>query len=83
MTENLTLTTDMVLVLGVLVVTILLFITEVVRVDVAALCVMVMVGLLGLIPVPELLDGFSSNAVIAIIAIMIIGAGLDKGAFDS
>ena len=78
MTENLTLTTDMVLVLGVLVVTILLFITEVVRVDVAALCVMVMVGLLGLIPAQELLDGFSSNAVIAIIAIMIIGAGLDK-----
>ena len=78
MTENLTLTTDMVLVLGVLIVTILLFITEVVRVDVAALCVMVIVGLLGLIPAPELLDGFSSNAVIAIIAIMIIGAGLDK-----
>jgi di/tricarboxylate transporter len=78
MAENLTLTTDMVLVLGVLVITILLFITEVVRVDVAALCVMVIVGLLGLIPVPELLDGFSSNAVIAIIAIMIIGAGLDK-----
>jgi di/tricarboxylate transporter len=78
MTENLTLTTDMILVLGVLVVTILLFITEVVRVDVAALCVMVLVGLLGLIPTSELLAGFSSNAVIAIIAIMIIGAGLDK-----
>lgn len=78
MTENLILTTDMIFVLGVLVVTILLFITEVVRVDVAALCVMVLVGLLGLIPAPELLAGFSSNAVIAIIAIMIIGAGLDK-----
>jgi di/tricarboxylate transporter len=78
MIETLTLTTDMVLVLGVLFLTILLLVTEIVRVDVAALCVMVMVGLLGLVPAQELLAGFSSNAVIAIIAIMIIGAGLDK-----
>ncbi len=83
MTETLTLTTDMMLVLGILVLTILLFVTEVVRVDVAAMLIMVIVGLLGLIPTQELLNGFSSNAVIAIIAVMIMGAGLDKAGIMS
>jgi di/tricarboxylate transporter len=32
----------------------------------------------GLVPSSHLFDGFSSNAVISIIAVMIIGAGLDK-----
>jgi di/tricarboxylate transporter len=32
----------------------------------------------GLVPIEHLFDGFSSNAVISIIAVMIIGAGLDK-----
>ena len=71
------LTMDMVLVLVVLVFTITLFITEVVRVDVTAMLAMVAVGTLGLVPAQELFYGFGSNAVISIIAIMIIGAGLD------
>ncbi len=38
----------------------------------------------GLIPIDRLFDGFSSNAVMSIIAVMIIGAGLDKtGALNS
>ncbi len=73
-----TLTTDMMLVLGVLAITIFLFITELVRVDVAALLVLVMIGLFGLVPINDLFNGFASNAVISIIGIMIIGAGLDK-----
>ncbi len=53
----------------------------------AAVLVMVLLGLTTVIPdtmVPSLVDptklfvGFSSNAVISIIAVMIIGAGLDK-----
>lgn len=55
-----------------------LFVFNVVRVDVAALIVLVLLGLSGLVPPAELFDGFSSNAVISIIAIMIIGAGLEK-----
>lgn len=59
---------------------------EVVRVDVVALLVLVLLGLSsqieafngGLVPTYQLFDGFSSNAVMSIIAVMIIGAGLDK-----
>ncbi len=81
------LTTEMMWVLGILAFTIYLFVSEIVRVDVAAVLVMVLLGLTTVIPdtlVPSLVDptklfvGFSSNAVISIIAVMIIGAGLDK-----
>jgi len=66
------------LVLAVLVITIALFVFEVVRVDVVALSVMVLLGLLGLVPSDQLFNGFASNAVISIIAVMILGAGLDR-----
>ncbi|MDH3901640.1 MAG: SLC13 family permease [Xanthomonadales bacterium] len=68
----------MMLVLAVLVITIALFVFEVVRVDVVALTVMVLLGLLGLVPSDQLFNGFASNAVISIIAVMILGAGLDR-----
>lgn len=74
---------------SVLLLTIFLFAFEVVAVDVAAIVIMVLLGLTslfaplmgleqGLVPVNHLFDGFASNAVISIIAVMIIGAGLDK-----
>jgi len=78
MESGLTLTADMMLVLGVLVGTIALFVFEVLRVDIVAVTVMVLLGLLGLVPPAELFDGFASNAVISIIAVMILGAGLDR-----
>jgi len=68
----------MVLVLLVLSATIGLFVSELVRVDVAAILVMVTVGLLGLVPATDLFNGFASNAVLSIIAVMILGAGLDR-----
>ncbi|GIT27037.1 MAG: hypothetical protein CM1200mP41_30810 [Gammaproteobacteria bacterium] len=62
-----------------------MFVSEVVRVDVAAISIMVLLGLTslvpgysGLVPLEHLFEGYSSNAVISIIAVMIIGAGLDK-----
>lgn len=72
-----------------LLLTIYLFAFEVVAVDVAAATVMVLLGLTslfaplmglekGLVDSNHLFDGFASNAVISIIAVMIIGAGLDK-----
>ncbi len=72
-----------------LLLTIYLFAFEIVAVDVAAITIMVLLGLTtlfaplmgletGLVPIAHLFDGFSSNAVISIIAVMIIGAGLDK-----
>ncbi len=85
MAEPISLTTDMLVVLGLLGITIYLFVSEVVRVDVAAIMVMVTLGLLTMfpgleqiVPIRDLFNGFASNAVISIIAVMIIGAGLDK-----
>ena len=85
MTESLSLTGEMIAVMLILGLTIFLFVSEVVRVDVAAISIMVLLGLTslvpgysGLVPLEHLFDGYSSNAVISIIAVMIIGAGLDK-----
>ncbi|OOG23979.1 SLC13 family permease [Thioalkalivibrio denitrificans] len=85
MPETVSLTPEMMVVLGLLGFTIFLFVSEIVRVDVAAVSVMVLLGLLSLVPglggvadTHRLFDGFASNAVISIIAVMIIGAGLDK-----
>jgi di/tricarboxylate transporter len=69
--------------------TIYLFVFEIVEVDVAAVSIMVLLGLTslfapfmgleeGLVETNKLFNGFSSNAVMSIIAVMIIGAGLDK-----
>jgi len=80
---------EMALVCCMLLLTIYLFGFEIVPVDVAAISIMVLLGLSdffapwlglesGLISVTHLFDGFSSNAVISIIAVMIIGAGLDR-----
>ena len=74
---------------SILLLTIYLFVFEIVEVDIAAVCIMVLIGLMGMIgpwigiefpfvPPQHLFDGFASNAVISIIAVMIIGAGLDK-----
>ena len=78
METGLALTSDMVLVLVVLSATIGLFVSELVRVDIAAILVMVVIGLLGLVPSDQLFNGFASNAVLSIIAVMILGAGLDR-----
>ena len=75
---DLVLTTEMLQVLAVLGVTVVLFVLEILRVDVVALCALVAIGLLGLLPPDQLFAGFASNAVISIIAVMIIGAGLDR-----
>jgi di/tricarboxylate transporter len=71
-------TTEMAVVLAILAFTVYLFVFEIVRVDVAAILIMVLLGVSGLVPAQHIFDGFSSNAVISIIAIMIMGAGLDR-----
>ena len=76
-------------VIGFLVLTIYLFVFEIVNVDEAAVMIMVLLGVTsllapsmglekGLVDTAHLFDGFASNAVMSIIAVMIIGAGLDK-----
>ncbi len=81
--------TEVAWVSGLLIFTIYLFSFEIVSIDVAAVSILVILGLSslfassvglqqGLVPTQQLFDGFSSNAVISIIAVMIIGAGLNK-----
>ncbi len=77
-TELVPFTTEMAIVLAILAFAMYLFVFEVVRVDVAAIVTLVLVGISGLIPAVHIFDGFSSNAVISIIALMIMGAGLDR-----
>lgn len=83
--EAIEFTTEMAVVLGLLGFTVFLFVSEIIRIDLAALLVLVCVGILSYVPglerladVNHLFDGFASNAVISIIAVMIVGAGLDK-----
>jgi len=83
--DPITLTLEMAVVLGLLAFTVGLFVSEIIRIDLAALLVMVLLGALSYVPglgnladVNHLFDGFASNAVISIIAVMIIGMGLDK-----
>ncbi len=82
-------TTEVAWVLSLLLLAVFLFSFEIIPIDVAALTILVMLGLTtlaapvmglqdGLVEINELFDGFSSNAVISIIAVMILGAGLDK-----
>jgi len=67
-----------ILVMIVLVMAILMFIFEWVRVDVVGIIMMVILPLLHLVTPKEAISGLSSNAVVSIIAVIIIGAGLDK-----
>ncbi|MDA7426331.1 SLC13 family permease [Thalassococcus lentus] len=83
--DAIVLTFEMMVVLGLLAFTVFLFISEIIRIDLAAILVMLLLGILSTLPGlgnlangAELFAGFSSNAVISIIAVMIIGAGLDK-----
>jgi di/tricarboxylate transporter len=75
---ELTLTPDMILVLGLVAFTMLMLVLEWIRADMVALLVVVVIGLTGLIPADQVFQGFAGNAVIAIIAIMIMGEGLDR-----
>jgi di/tricarboxylate transporter len=75
---NHALTTDMVAVLCLVMFTTLMFSINRIRADLIALIVMVAIGLSKLIPSERLFDGFSGNAVICVMATMILGAGLDR-----
>jgi len=73
-------TTEMMMVIAMIGIAIFLFIAEWIRVDMVAILMTVSLPLLHLVTPQEAFSGFSSNAVISIIAVIIIGAGLDKTA---
>lgn len=69
---------SIVLVLGVLVATIILLVSEAVRIDVVAISCMLALGWTGILTPPEMFSGFSSNAVIAMLSVMILGRGIAR-----
>jgi len=73
-------TSDMIIVFGFLVFVTCLFIFEIVRVDMVGLLMIVLLPLAGVIEPSQAISGLSSNAVVSIIAVIIIGVGLDKTA---
>lgn len=78
MSETIGLTFNMVLVLGILLCTVLLTLSNMIRVDAIAIVVLVVLGITRLLPPEQLFSGFSSDAVMSLIAVMIIGGGLEK-----
>ena len=78
MDAGMTLTTNMTLVFALLAFTVLMLVLEWIRADLIALLVIVVIGITRLLPVDQLFDGFAGNAVISLIAVMIMGAGLDR-----
>jgi len=78
MIPPLEMTSDMMVVFGFLIFVTILFVFDIVRVDMVGLLMMVLLPLSGVIEASQAISGLSSNAVVSIIAVIIIGEGLDK-----
>ena len=75
---------DIVIVFIILLAAIVMFTTEKVRNDFAAIIIMVSLSWTGILSTEEAFSGFSSNAVIAVMGVMIIGYGIENtGVMDS
>ncbi len=72
------LTTEILIAYGILALAIFLFVSEIVRPDITAIIIMVTLAWTGLIEVDQAFSGFSSNAVVSIMAVMIMGYGIDR-----
>ena len=66
------------LILAILAVSLVLFVTEVIRMDLVALLVLVTLALTGLVSPADALAGFSNSAVITVWAMFILSAGLSR-----
>ena len=71
-------TFEIVLVLSILVVSLVLFITEAIRMDLTALLVLATLAISGLVSTEQALVGFSSPAVVTVWAMFILSAGLTR-----
>jgi di/tricarboxylate transporter len=70
--------TAILIVLTILIATVVMLVFEFFRIDVVAILCMLALGWSGVLEPREALAGFSSNAVIAMMAVMIIGRGIAK-----
>lgn len=71
-------TFDIALVLGILVLSLILFISEVIRMDLVALLVLAALAIAGLVDGDEAFAGFSNGAVITVWAMFILSEGLTR-----
>ncbi|MDH3746696.1 MAG: SLC13 family permease [Gammaproteobacteria bacterium] len=71
-------TTEIAIVLGILTVSLILFISEVIRMDLVALLVLGALAITGLVTPNEALAGFSNSAVITVWAMFILSEGLTR-----
>jgi di/tricarboxylate transporter len=78
MDAGLALSTETILVLGLIAFTVVMFALDLIRADVVALLLLVVLGVTNLVPVDQIFSGFAGDAVVAILATMILGAGLDR-----
>lgn len=69
---------ELFLVLAILAVTVVLIVTEWIRIDLVALMAMLSLVWVGVLEPADARAGFSSNAVLAIIGVMVLGRGLFK-----
>ena len=67
-----------ILVLVILGVIVLMMVLDVVRIDIIAIGCMLALGWTGILDSQEMFSGFSSNAVIAILSVMILGQGIAR-----
>ena len=66
------------LTLGVLALAVILFAFEILRVDLAALVVLLLLAWLGLVTPAQALSGFASHAVVSVIAVMVMSEGINR-----
>lgn len=70
--------TSIIIVIIILVATVAMLIFELVRIDMVAIISMLALGWSGMVSPEEMISGFSSNAVIAMMAVMIMGRGIAR-----
>ena len=71
-------TTDIAIVLGILVISLILFISEAIRMDLVALLVLGALAVTQLVEPEEALAGFSNGAVVTVWAMFILSEGLTR-----
>lgn len=76
--QSINLNINIILSLIILIFTAFLFFSSILRTDVVAVLVLVIIGITKILPPEQLFSGFSSQAVISLIAIMIMSYGLEN-----
>ena len=70
--------TEIIIVFAVMVVAIVLFTTDKLRTDLVAILIMLILPWTGVITVNQAFSGLSSNAVVSVMAVMILGYGIER-----